>query len=199
MTPAQEKIEKLLQQQKPFTAEEAHTAGISAQMLAHYCRKGKLERACRGIYTPPETEITQYPEIELLVRKKTDFVVCLISALQIHEFTTQLANTLWLAIRQGARIPSVQFPIHCIRLTDAVYSYGIEERELNGLKFKVFSAAKTVADCFKFRNKIGLDVALEALKEGYRKKMFTPSELHNAAEICRVKNVIRPYEELILS
>ena len=67
------------------------------------------------------------------------------------------------------------------------------------MDFKVFSAAKTVADCFKFRNKIGLDVALEALKEGYRKKMFTRSELHNAAEICRVKNVIRPYEELILS
>lgn len=199
MNSVQGKIEELLQRQKPFTVREARAAGISSQMLAHYCRKGKLEHVCRGVYAPHETEITQYPELELLLRKKADFVVCLISALQMHEFTTQMASTLWIAIRQGARVPCVPFPIHCIRLTDAVFSYGVEEMEVNGLKFNVFTAAKTVADCFKFRNKIGLDVALEALKEGHRKKLFTPSELHKAAKVCRVTNVIRPYEELILS
>lgn len=199
MNTVQEKIEKLKQRKKPFTTREAAMAGISPQMLVHYCRKGVLERVCRGIYAPSETEISPSPELELLIQKKADFVVCLISALRIHEFTTQQPNTLWIAIRQRARVPKLDVPISCVRLTDAVYSFGVEEHELNGMKFKVFSAAKTVADCFKFRNKIGLDVALEALKDGHRKKLFSASELYQAAKICRVSDIIRPYEELIQS
>ncbi len=185
--------------QQPFTIAESGKHGISRQMLAHYCRQGKLEHICRGVYAPHDVAITPHPELETLLRKNSEFVVCLISSLQIHEFTTQIANALWIAIPHGSRCPSIPFPVNCIRLTRDAYSYGIEERELNGFAFKVYSAAKTVADCFKFRNKIGLDVALEALKEGLQRKLFTPTELYNAAKVCRVHNIIRPYMEMFLS
>ena len=193
------KIKNLLQQKRAFSTAEANEYGISRQMLAHYCRQGKIERICRGIYSPVQTDIVQYPELEVLAQKKIDFVVCLISALQMHEFTTQLANSLWIAVKRGTHVPDIGFPLNCIYLTDSVYSYGIEEHKVNGYKIKVYSPAKTVADCFKFRNKIGLDVALEALKEGHRSKLFTATELYNAAKVCHVANIIRPYEELIQS
>ena len=199
MNEIETKIDKLLQQKRAFSVADASEYGISRQMLAHYCHQGKIERICRGIYAPSETNIIQYPELEILIQKKIEFVVCLISALQMHEFTTQIANSLWIAVKHGTHVPDIGFSLNCVHLTDAVYSYGIEEHEINGLKFKIYSPAKTVADCFKFRNKIGLDVALEALKEGHRNKLFNATELYNAAKICRVTNIIRPYEELIQS
>jgi predicted transcriptional regulator of viral defense system len=193
-------IDILIEAGKPFSAEDARIVGVSTQMLAYYCKEGKIERLCRGVYSPINTEITAYPEVQILVKKKVDFVVCLLSALQIHEFTTQLPNALWIAIKQGARKPNIEgYPMNCVWLTEKVYSYGIEQKQLYGDTIKVYSAAKTVADCFKYRNKIGLDIAIEALKEGYRKKMFTSRELHQSAEICRVSEVIRPYEETVMA
>lgn len=200
MTKTSKQINILIQGREPFSSSEASKVGISAQMLAHFCKQGRIKRLCHGVYSPLETEIFPYPEIQILAKKNTDFVVCLLSALQIHEFTTQLPNSLWIAIRQGARLPKIDgSPLTCFRLTETAYNYGIEERDLYGVKVRVYSAAKTVADCFKFRNKIGLDVAIEALKEGYRLKLFTASELWQAAKACRVSEVIRPYEEIMLS
>lgn len=194
------KIDILIETGKPFSVEDAREVGVSAQMLAYFCKEGKIERLCRGIYSPINTEITAYPEVQILLKKKVDFVICLLSALQIHEFTTQLPNALWIAIKQGARKPNIEgYPLNCVWLTENVYSYGIMEKQLYGETIKVYSAAKTVADCFKYRNKIGLDVAIETLKEGYRKKLFTSRELHQSAEICRVSEVIRPYEEAVIS
>lgn len=200
MTKNNKQIDILIQRREPFSSSEARKGGISAQMLAHFCKQGRIKRLCHGVYSPLETEIFPYPEIQILAKKNTDFVVCLLSALQIHEFTTQLPNSLWIAIRQGARLPKIDgSPLTSIRLTETAYNYGIEERDLYGVKVKVYSAAKTVTDCFKFRNKIGIDVAIEALKEGYRLKLFTASELRQAAKACRVSEVIRPYEEIMLA
>ena len=195
-----EKLEKLLSLQRAFSAREATAYGIPHAILSYNCKRGKIVRVGRGLYASSELQPTSYPDLAQLVAKQVDFVVCLISALHIHEFTTQLPNSLWIAVRQGARIPSITpWPLSCIHLNRAPYEFGIEEHEIDGLKVKVYSAAKTVADCFKFRNKIGLDVALEALREGVRLKLFTIAELDAAAEACRVSNVMRPYMETILS
>ena len=195
-----EKLEKLLSLQRAFSAREATAYGIPHAILSYNCKRGKIVRVGRGLYASSELQPTSYPDLAQLVAKQVDFVVCLISALHIHEFTTQLPNSLWIAVRQGARIPSITpWPLSCIHLNKNPYEFGIEEHEIDGLKVKVYSAAKTVADCFKFRNKIGLDVALEALREGVRLKLFTITELDAAAEACRVSNVMRPYMETILS
>ena len=194
------KIEKLLSLQRAFSAREATAYGIPHAILSYNCKRGKIVRVGRGLYASNELQPASYPDLAQLVAKQVDFVVCLISALHIHEFTTQLPNSLWIAVRQGARIPSITpWPLSCIHLNKNPYEFGIEEHEIDGLKVKVYSAAKTVADCFKFRNKIGLDVALEALREGVRLKLFTITELDAAAEACRVSNVMRPYMETILS
>lgn len=140
------------------------------------------------------------PEIEALLSKGTDFVVCLLSALRLHNFTTQTPHELWVAVRIGRRLPQLPgspAPV-CIQMSDEAYEYGIEHIERDGLRIPVYSPAKTVADCFKFRNKYGLDVAMEALREGYRLKKFTADALEDAARICRVSNVMRPYMEMMM-
>ena len=120
--------------------------------------------------------------------------------MRVHNFTTQLPHSLWIAIPHGARVPKLEFAtLSCIRLTQKPYDYGVEIHDLHGVKIKVYSAAKTVADCFKFRNKVGTDVALEALREGYRLKLFTVSELMDAAAICRITKIITPYVESLFS
>lgn len=195
-----ENIEKLLSMPRAFSAREATAYGIPHAILSYNCKRGKIARVGRGLYASTRLQPTSYPDLAQLAAKRTDFVVCLLSALRIHEFTTQLPTSLWIAVRQGARMPSIApWPLSCIHLNKTPYEYGIEVHEIDGLKIKVYSAAKTVADCFKFRNKIGLDVALEALREGVRLKLFTIAELDAAAEVCRVSNVMRPYMETILS
>lgn len=195
-----EKIEKLLSMPRAFSAREATAYGIPHAILSYNCKRGKITRVGRGLYASTRLQPTSYPDLAQLAAKQTDFVVCLLSALRIHEFTTQLPTSLWIAVRQGARMPSIApWPLSCIHLNKTPYEYGIEVHEIDGLKIRVYSAAKTVADCFKFRNKIGLDGALEALREGVRLKLFTIAELDAAAEVCRVSNVMRPYMETILS
>jgi predicted transcriptional regulator of viral defense system len=195
-----QKLDILIGKKRPFSVAEAKEVGISAQMLAYYCKCGRFERLYRGVYAPMETEVNPYPELEQLIKKKSEFVVCLLSALQIHEFTTQLPHALWIAIPHGARLPKIDTGrLNSVRLTKKPYQYGVEEKELYGMKVRIYSAAKTVADCFKFRNKIGIDVALEALKEGVRLKLFTASELWRAAKVCRVSEIIRPYQEILQS
>ena len=195
-----EKLEALLNMHRAFSAREATAYGIPHSILSYNCKRGRIIRVGRGLYMSSESMPDSYPDLAQLVAKRTDFVVCLLSALRIHDFTTQLPNSLWIAIRQGARVPSISpWPLSCIHLNDAPYEFGIEEHEINGLKVKVYSAAKTVVDCFKFRNKVGLDVALEALREGMRLKRFTITELDAAAITCRMSNVMRPYMETILS
>jgi len=192
------KLDILISRKCAFSIADAKAVGLSAQMLAYYCKCGKINRICRGVYTPHETDVNPFPEIEQLVKKGSEFVVCLLSALQIHEFTTQLPNSLWIAIPQGARLPKANISrLSCIRLTSDSYNYGIEKINLYGAAVKIYSAAKTVADCFKFRNKIGFDVALESLKDGYRMKLFNTEELWRAAKACRVSKIMRPYLEFM--
>ncbi len=190
----------LIEAGKPFSVKEARDSGVSYALLSQYCQSGRLSRLCRGVYAPPETSINSMPEITALLSKGTDFVVCLLSALRLHNFTTQTPHELWVAVRIGHKLPKLPdspVPV-CLQMSDEAYEYGIVHIEREGLRIPVYSAAKTVADAFKFRNKYGLDVALEALREGHRLKKFTVDELEAAAKVCRVDNVMRPYMEMML-
>jgi predicted transcriptional regulator of viral defense system len=125
-------------------------------------------------------------------------VLCLLSALRFHDLTTQQSSDVWLAIPHKAHAPRFDYPpLRVIRMSGPAMTEGVETVDVAGTQVRVFGVAKTVADCFKFRNKIGLDVALEALREAWNGKRATMDELWRYAEICRVANVMRPYLETV--
>lgn len=189
-----------LESDRPFTASEVRKAGVPSQMLVELCAAGKIERLCRGIYMSAQARPAAEFSEQIVALKMPESVLCLLSALRFHNFTTQLPHEVWIAVKPKTWVPKLDNPnIRIVTLSEIPYSYGIEEHDIGGVKIKVYSAAKTVADCFKFRNKIGLDVALEALQEGHRLKLYTPSELWQAAKACHITNIIRPYQELLLA
>lgn len=172
--------------------------GIPREYLLRLHRQGKLDRAGRGLYTLPDATITERHSYAEVAKRVPDAVLCLLSALAFHEITTQNPASVWIALGQGARKPVLASPsLRVIRLSGPSLTEGVEDHRVEGVPVRVYSAAKTVADCFKFRNKIGLDVALEALKDSLRQKKATISEIYHFAKICRVSNVIRPYMEAL--
>ena len=195
-----EKMKPWLEGNRPFSAAEIRKTGIPSQILVELTAKGTLEHVVRGIYLPTQTDVTENLSLQMAALAMPSTVVCLLSALRFHNFTTQLPQERYLAIQAHAWIPrrDAGMAVRIFTLGKEVFQFGIEEHWIDGVKIKVYSPAKTVADCFKFRNKIGQDIAIEALKEGWRKKLFTVNELIAAANICRVSRVIMPYMEAIL-
>lgn len=183
-----------------FTTSEWVAQGKSRQALIDAVKRNDVERICRGVYLPRNAIVTESMTLQIYALKYPQGVFCLATALRYHNFTTQIPHDIWLAIKNHVRIRgNASCELRLTMMSDASFDYGIEEHIEQGIKMQVYSPAKTVADCFKFRNKIGLDVAIEALHEGYRKKMFTVSELMKAAKVCRVVKVIEPYVEGILA
>ena len=134
-----------------------------------------------------------------VARKVPKAVICLLSALRFHEIGTQLPAEIWIAIDGKAWTPRISSPaVRIMRFTGKALDFGVQERQVTGGTIRVFSPAKTVADCFKFRNKIGIDVALEALRDTYRQKKASMNELYEAARVCRVANIMKPYLESLV-
>jgi predicted transcriptional regulator of viral defense system len=172
--------------------------GIPREYLIRLHRQGKLNRSGRGIYTVPDANVTERHSYAEVAKRVPEAVVCLLSALAFHEITIQSPPSVWIALRKGARKPVLPSPsLRIVRLSGPSLIEGIENHQVEGVPVRVYSAAKTVADCFKFRNKIGLDVAIEALKDSLRQKEATINEVYRYAKICRVSNVIRPYMEAL--
>ena len=170
--------------------------GIPREYLLRLHRQGKLIRTGRGIYTLPDAAVTERHSYAEVAKRVPEAVLCLLSALAFHEFTTQSPAAVWIALGKGARKPAILSPsLRVVRLTEPSLSEGVEKHTVEGVPVRVYSAAKTVADCFKFRNKIGLDIAIEALKDCLRQKKATINDIYRYAKICRVSNVIRPYME----
>ena len=141
------------------------------------------------------TEHHSYAEVTKRVPQAT---ICLLSALVFHEITTQSPASVWIALSKGARTPALVSPsLRIVRLSGPSLTEGIDKHQVDGVTVRVFSAAKTVADCFKFRNKIGLDIAIEALKDCLHQRKASANEVYRYAKICRVSNVIRPYMEAL--
>jgi predicted transcriptional regulator of viral defense system len=178
---------------------DVEAIGFPRQYLVRLRRQGKLDRPARGIYTLPDADVTErhsYAEVTKRVPKAT---VCLLSALVFHDITTQSPASVWIALSKGARTPALASPsLRIVRLSGPSLTEGIDKHRVEGVTVRVYSAAKTVADCFKFRNKIGLDVAIEALKDCLRQRKASINEIYRYAKVCRVSNVIRPYMEAVI-
>lgn len=172
--------------------------GIPRTYLSRLCAVGKLQRIGRGLYVLPGSGATENHSLAEICKRVPNGVVCLLSALRFHELTTQAPFEVWLAIGEKAWRPRVEYPpLRIVRFSRTALRVGIEEHRIEGVTVHVYSPAKTVADCFKYRNKIGLDIAIEALRECWQSRRCTMDDLWHYADICRVRNVMRPYLESI--
>lgn len=162
--------------------------------LTRAVRRGQLERIGRGLYGLPEREISAHGSLAEVARRVPKGIICLLSALRFHGLTTQAPFEVWLAIENKAIAPKLEYPpLRIVRFSGAALTEGVEEHIVDGVTIRITGVAKTVADCFKYRNKIGLDVALEALRDAWHEKRMTSDEIWRYAKVCRVANVMRPY------
>ncbi len=172
--------------------------GISSMYLNKLYAEGVLDRPSRGLYTLADAEPTENRSVAEAAKLVPKGVVCLLSALRFHDLTTESPFEVWLAISRKARLPKVEYPsLRVVRFSGDALTFGIQTHEVEGVSVNVFSPAKTVADCFKYRNKIGLDVALEALRDCLNQKKATMDEIWAAAKVCRMSQVMRPYLESV--
>jgi predicted transcriptional regulator of viral defense system len=179
-------------------ARDLEALGVSREYLSQLCRRGTVERVARGLYRLPNADVTGLHTVVEACRRVPHGVVCLLSALRFHDVTTQAPYQVWMAVDAKARRPRVpDLPLRIVGSSGAAFREGVEEHVVEGTPIRVYCLAKTVADCFKYRNKIGMDVALEALRETVGDRRVPVDELWHYAKICRVANVIRPYLEAI--
>ena len=191
-------IIKIAKHKGVITASDLKARGISRNYLYALNKEGKLQKVARGLYELPDNQLTEHSALIEVAKRIPNAVVSLISALNYYDLTTQLPYEVWITIPRGAWRPKIEYPT--LNLTYAsmdIYSYGIRKLKINGVDIKIYSPAKTIADCFKFRNKIGLDVAIEALKRAWESKKVNMEDLTKAAQVCNVAKVIRPYLEAI--
>lgn len=178
---------------------EAIREGIHPRTLYAMRDTGVIERITRGVYRLSELPPLGNPDLVAVSMRVPNSVLCLISALSFHEMSTQIPHQVWIALKRGAEPPRIQYPpTKVIWFSGKAFSEGIQTHEIDGRKVKVYSPEKTLADAFKYRNKIGLDVALEGLGLYRQRKTVQVDELIRFAGICRVKAVMRPYLEAIL-
>lgn len=183
-----------------ITAADATEAGIHSQHLTRLVAEGVLERIARGQYRLAGRPITEHHGLVVAARSAPRSVVCLLSALAFHGIGTQIPAEVWIAIDRRARQPSARNPpLRVVRMSGAAFTEGIEVHQLERQAVRIYSVAKTLADLFKHRNKVGLDVAIEALREAWRERKFTMEALDRAARVCRVSRVMKPYVEAVIA
>lgn len=175
---------------------EAIAHGITRYMLYALRDKRIIEQVSRGVYRLKELPPISNPDLVTVSLRYPNAVICLISALSYHNITTEIPHSVYMAIPRNSRIPSIDYPpIQVHRYSSAAYSAGIERHVIDGASVKIYTPEKTLADCFKFRNKIGMDVVLEALKLYKSRKKFDLEKLLMFSEVCRVKKIMMPYLE----
>ncbi|MGH8737044.1 MAG: type IV toxin-antitoxin system AbiEi family antitoxin domain-containing protein [Burkholderiales bacterium] len=185
---------KPVRRRQGVTVREAAQAGIHTQVLSRLVPVGELERIARGLYRPPEQALTEHHGLAIAAAAVPHGLMCLLSALQHHGIGTQLPSEVWMAIDRRARRPALRYPpLRIVRYTGAALTEGVESHRLEGREVRVYNVENTLADCFKYRNQIGLEVALEALREAWRGRRFKMAELDRYTAICRVQRVMRPY------
>jgi predicted transcriptional regulator of viral defense system len=169
---------------------------IHPQEISRFVKRGELIRVGRGRYVLPQADHSENLGLALVSAAVPQSAICLLSALRFHGIGTQAPHEVWIAVEQGAARPRLDYPpVRVTLISGAAFAFGVERHQIDGVPVRIYSPAKTVADCFKFRNKIGLDVAIEALREALRAKRCTREELWAAAKVCRVTTVLRPYIE----
>ena len=193
-----ERLLQLAQQKGLLRPSDLAALGIPRVYLTRLTAGGKLVKAGRGLYRLAETSLSESESLAIVAARAPQAVFCLLTALQFHGLTTQLPRQVWIALPQGSHAPKMDYPpVKLIQYTGDAFTQAIETHRIDQVDIRVYSVAKTVADCFKHRNKIGLDVALEALKDARSQKKASADDLWRYAKICRVANVMRPYLEAV--
>ena len=172
--------------------------GIAKVYLYRLCKDGKLESKEKGLYTLPNVDFGKNQTLVEVCSKVEKGVICLNTALSYHEITTQTSPEIWIANGTKDHPPQLKnIRLRIVRFSGEALNFGIEIHTIKGAPIRVYSIAKTVADCFKYRNKVGIDVAIEALREAWQQKKCTMDELWKYAKICRVSRVMKPYMEML--
>ena len=175
---SEQAILHLAHQRRLLRARDVLEQGFSTISLTRLVSAGKLERVARGIYSLPDQSISEHRSLAEVAIRVPRGTICLLSALRVHDIGTQAPFEVWMAIPHSMLSPRLDRPLlRVVRMSGKSLTEGIEEMTINGVTIHVFNPAKTIADCFKFRNKIGLDVALEALREGWHKRRVTMDDL----------------------
>ena len=179
---------------------QAKALGIDPKIISEMQEAGLINRISRGLYRLADYPPLAYPDLVVVTSRVPKAVISLISALAFHNLTTQVPHKVYIALPQSVRKPRIEYPkLDVIWLSEASYRNGIEDHLLDGVSVPIYSSAKTVADCFKFRSKVGKDVAIEALKDYIRLSGADVDELLKFARVNRVENVMRPYLEAVSS
>ncbi|MBK9384678.1 MAG: AbiEi antitoxin N-terminal domain-containing protein [Planctomycetes bacterium] len=190
----------LARRARGVSAQELARAGIHRQVLTRLVAAGELERIARGLYRLPDQEATEHHALAIAAAAVPDGVICLLSALQFHGLGTQLPGDVWIAIDRRARKPALSYPpLRFVRTSAAALEQGIARHRIEGRMVRITNVARTLADGFKYRNKIGLDVALEALRDAWRSKRLSLRELDRHAAANRVQRVMQPDLEALLT
>lgn len=193
---AEERVRRLIQDIGVLRPRDLAAHGIPPRYASRLAQRGLLERIDRGVYAATEGEIHEYQSLVEASRRIPQGVICLLSALRFHNLTTQAPFEVWVMVDDHAYAPrATQLPLRIVYASGASLTEGVEEHRVQATPIRITCPAKTVADCFKYRSKVGLDVALEALRESWRERRVTMDELWYYAQICRVARVMRPYLE----
>jgi predicted transcriptional regulator of viral defense system len=188
----------MARKQLAVSSRDLQSIGLPRELLAQMVKTGQLQRIARGLYAHPETVPSVHQSLIEVTKRTPKAIVCLLSALQLHEIGTQAPFEVWIALPSGTHAPRMAYPpLRVIRLSGEAYTAGVEVISRDGVPIRVYNVAKTITDCFKLRNKVGLDVALEALREAWRARKVTIVELWRYAKINRMTNVMRPYLEAL--
>lgn len=194
-----EALLELIREQGLVRSADLKPRGIPREYLSRLHNKGVLERASRGVYYLPDNNLTEHHSLAEAAKVVPRGVICLLTALRFHGLTTQSPYEIWVALDRKAHRPAGNgVPLRVVRFSGQALTSGVEEHLIEGIRVRIYSPAKTVADCFKYRNKIGLDVALEALRDYLKSRQSNADELWKYAKICHVSNVMRPYMEALV-
>ena len=194
-----ETLIELAREKGVISASDAAARGINRGWLPRLAAAGRLERIARGRYRLASSEISEHHTLAVTAEIAPTAVICLLSALQYHEIGVQSPAEVWIALKRGSWRPRPDYPpLRVVHLSGVSFSAGVERHGIEGIQVPIYSVAKTVADCFKFRNQIGLDVALEALTDARRQHRLALAELNHFASINRVQRVMQPYIEALI-
>jgi predicted transcriptional regulator of viral defense system len=192
-------LRSLVARRGVIRARDAAAAGVPWVYLRRMVDRGELVKTGRGVYAAPDHQGTEHVSLAEVARRYPNAVICLLSALRYHDLTTQSPFEVWVMVDRTARKPAMRHPtLRVVRASGAALREGVESYESDGTRILVTNMAKTVCDCFRYRSKVGTDVAVEALRDAWRARRVTMDQLHHYAKIDRVANVIRPYLESIV-
>ena len=182
-----------------FRQRDAAEAGVHSRALRRLVDDGAVERVARGLYRRTDVEVTEHYSQAAVCARVPDAIICLLTALRVHDIGTQLPAKVWIAIPHKARAPVTGLPVRVVRFSGASLHYGVENAEFEGVPVRLTSPARTIVDCFRFRRIVGIDVALEAIREALADRRATPAQIRRAAEACRAQSLVNPVLQALVA